>query len=271
MGKTYSTGVVLSGGGVKGMAHLGALKALQEEGFEPKVFSGSSVGAVISAFLAAGSPPDAILEFFQENKTIFRWQNFSLTGPGIMNTERYEEMFEPWFEGKTFESLDHPLFICATDILKGNFRIFSEGDLIQPILASVAVPGFFTPVEIEGAWYVDGGVMNNFPIEPLQDDCQTLLGIFVAPIRKFDKKEITNSIRLWQRASNLSFAAASLQKFDHCHCVIYPQSLWNYGLFDTGKLEEIYQLGYQFTRDHMDRILKALDSSSKGKLIEEKV
>lgn len=264
MEQDYQIGVVLSGGGVKGMAHLGAMKALNEHGIKPEIFSGSSVGAIVGAFLAANYSPSDILEFFKSNKTIFRWQHFSMRKPGLLDAEKYQEMFDPWLEGTTFESLERPLFICATDVLNGHYQVFSTGDLVRPLLASAAVPGFFTPVEIEGEWFVDGGVMNNFPVEPLVNRCSAIIGSYVSPVRRLQKSEITHSIKLWQRATDLSFAAASVHKFPDCHYVLYPQELWKYNIFDTGKLDEIFQVGYQFAIDHMDSIRKALPSVKPG-------
>ena len=103
MERTKTIGLVFSGGGVRGAAHAGILKALEENGIQPDILSGSSAGALAGALYAANFKPEDILRFFKENSNVLRWQNFSRTKPGILDTEKYATIFEPWLKEHTFE------------------------------------------------------------------------------------------------------------------------------------------------------------------------
>lgn len=247
-------GLVLSGGGVRGAAHAGVLKALEEHGIEPTQLSGSSAGAMVGALYAAGFEPEEIHRFFKENSSVFQWQNFARGKPGILDADKYARMFEPWLHGHTFETLPKKIHICVTDVLAGKVRFFSSGELVRPILASAAVPGVFTPVEIDDDWYIDGGTMNNFPVEPLMGRCDVLLGSFVSPKKAIKKSELTTTVKLISRASDLTFLAGSQVKFGLCDFVFIPEDLWRYGTFDTKKVDEIYQVGYDHACRKMENV-----------------
>lgn len=256
-------GMVLSGGGVRGIAHAGILKALQENDIEPTKLSGSSAGAMVGALYAAGYQPEEILEFFQMNAAhIFRWKYFYHGKPGFLDAEQYAELFEPWLKEHTFESLSKELHICVTDVLNGETRFFSSGELVKPILASAAIPGVFTPVEIGEDWYIDGGTMNNFPVEPLAGQCDFLLGSYVSLKKIWDKNELTNTLKLVNRANELTFLGGSVSKFQACDLVLAPPELWRYGIFDTKKVQEIYEVGYQFACSKMEDLRVALKKAS---------
>ncbi len=240
-------GMVLSGGGVRGVAHAGALQALGEYGIRPTHISGSSAGAMVGALYAAGCTPKEILHFFKYKTKVLRWKCFARRKPGFMDIEKYEDLFLPYLKDCEFEELAISLNICVTDILKGEAKFFNRGNLIRLILASAAVPGVFTPVEIEGNWYIDGGTMNNFPIEPLLSECDYIIGSFVSPKKTLSRKDLSNSLKVLSRANGLAFIAGSTHKFEACDLFLAPQKLWKYGIFDTHKAEEIFQLGYRHT------------------------
>ncbi|RMG87250.1 MAG: hypothetical protein D6714_02780 [Bacteroidetes bacterium] len=253
-------GLVLSGGGVRGAAHIGLLKVLEAHGLEPTRLAGSSAGAMVGALYAAGYKPDEILDFFRKNTNdIFKWTYFSRRKPGILDAEKYAEMFSPWLSDfKTFEDLHKELHICVTDVLQGRVRFFSSGELVRPILASAAIPGVFTPVEIGEDWYVDGGTMNNFPVEPLIGRCDWLIGSFVSPKQAMDKSELTNTLKLLDRASDLAFLAASISKFGLCDFIFTPPELANYGTFDSKKVDEIYEIGYRYASEKIGELLAVM-------------
>ncbi len=264
-------GLALSGGGVRGAAHAGVLKALEEAGVEPSQLSGSSAGAMAGALYAAGYSPEEILEFFRANAgNIFQWRHFSRHKPGFLDSERYYELFEPWLKGHTFESLSKRLHICVTDVLNGEAHFFSSGELLRPILASAAIPGVFTPVEIDGRWYIDGGTMNNFPVEPLTGQCDILLGSFVSMKKALNKGELTSTLQLLSRASDLSFLAASLQKFQLCELVFAPVELHQYGIFDTKRIDEIYLAGYDHALRRLEELMPLLERQGKGHSLNKK-
>ncbi len=256
---TMKIGIALSGGGVRGMAHIGALQALEEAGIEPQVIAGASAGAMVGALYARGMKPREVLEFFKTNSNVFRWQHFSRAKPGLLDAELYREMFEDIFPEDDFSVLKKKLYISATDIENARCVLFSEGELIKPLLASAAFPPIFTPVEIQGHWYVDGGVMNNFPVEPLIQQCDFVIGSYVSPVKVMSRDHISNSLRLLHRVNDLVLIAASAAKFSWVDELLLMESLYRYSTFETSKIDEIYEIGYTFTIDRLERIVKSYE------------
>jgi NTE family protein len=194
----YKIGLVLSGGGVKGVAHIGVLKALAEHGIYPDCISGSSAGAMVGALYASGKSPDEIFEIFQKS-AIFKFSNFAVGKPGLIDLEKFKPYFSKYFPEDSYEALKYKLFICTTDLIRGRGKIFQKGPLVDTILASSAFPMVFSPYNINGTLYVDGGIVNNFPVEPLLGKCDYILGVFVNPLKKVTTNKVSNSFRVMER------------------------------------------------------------------------
>ncbi|MDX1769867.1 MAG: patatin-like phospholipase family protein [Arenibacter troitsensis] len=125
--KSKSVGLVLSGGGVKGMAHIGMIQALNEFGISTQSVSGTSVGALVGALYANGNSVEEMLQFFKETP-LFRYNFMTILKPGLLDTERYFDLLARYLPGNTFESLERKLFVVATDLQKGDEKKFSEGE-----------------------------------------------------------------------------------------------------------------------------------------------
>lgn len=241
-------GLVLSGGGAKGMAQIGAIKALEEYGIFPTHIAGTSAGAVVGALYASGANSTEMLHFFKST-SLFTRSKFAYKKPGFINTDKFYDDFKAYFPHDNFSDLKKPLFITATNILKGTLEIFNDGKLIKPILASASFPGVFTPVKMNGTFYVDGGTLNNFPIEPLKGICSKLIGIYVNPLKEIESKELKNSLSVVERSFEINTASRSVAKFFECDLLISPPELNNYGTFSVKDLDKIYNIGYQYTKN----------------------
>lgn len=253
----YRLGVVLSGGGSRGIAHVGVLRALEERNLRPDCIAGSSAGAAVGALYAAGHSTDRILEFF-ETRSPFRLSNLALLKPGLIDTERVVADFRDYFPRDSFDALERKLFVTATDIVNGQLRVFETGPVISAILASCAVPMIFSPVEIDGRHYSDGGIINNFPVEPLRDSCEHILGVYASPLRAVHDGDLHSSIAVLMRALEVGMFFASKAKFEDCDVMICPVGLSAYGTFDTRHAREIYRVGYEATIGRIDAIARAL-------------
>jgi len=192
--------MVLSGGGARGLVHAGVLQAMAEQGIEPQVLAGSSAGAIVAALHAAGYSGEEILEFFVE-KNPLRLSKLSLVKPGIFDTDKAVGDFLEYFPENTFEALNKRIFLAATDIVEAKPEIFASGPLIPAILASASTPLLFTPTEIDGHWYSDGGIVNNFPVEPLLGHCDLLLcPTELSRFGTFDTKHFQEIMQVGYRA-----------------------------------------------------------------------
>ncbi|MFT5736415.1 MAG: NTE family protein [Maribacter sp.] len=242
--QSKSLGLVLSGGGVRGMAHIGVIKAMQEFGLDAKLVAGSSVGALIGALYANGSSVLDMMRFFKETP-LFKYNYFAVARPGLINTERYIDTFKAYFPHDSFESLQKEFFVVATNLELGQEEFISSGELIKPLLASAALPPIFSPVRYKDMLYADGGIMNNFPSEPVVGKVDFVIGSNVSIVSKLQKKDLNNSIQLAGRVTGLMIYAINREKIDKCDLVFEPQELEHIGILDRKGLEKAYSIGYE--------------------------
>jgi NTE family protein len=168
--------------------------------------------------------------------------------------------FREYFPEDSFEALKIRLFLTATDIVNARLKIFESGPLISAILASCSMPMVFTPTEIDGRWYVDGGVLNNFPIEPLRGRCDVVLGHYASPLRRLHNDDIDGVLAVSERALEVGMHFTSKEKFHECDVMLRCPELIQYGLFDTKHHHEIFELGKRTTLAAMGSIKQALDA-----------
>ena len=247
-----NTGLVLSGGGMRGVAHIGVIKALEEHDIYPTHISGTSAGAVVGALYAGGVTWSEMLNFFK-TIPIFHTNRYALSKPGFIDSEKFYNNFKLFFPEDDFSTLKKPLYITATDIINGSLKIFHKGQLIRPILASASVPGMFTPIKIGADYYVDGGVLNNFPTEPLQKDCEKIIGVYVNPLKKINIIDLKHAYSVVERAYKIKSASESIIKFAHCDTVISPEGLAGYKTFDMNGIDEIFELGYSAAKRILEK------------------
>lgn len=164
-GRHLCVGLVLSGGGARGFAHVGVLRVLEREGARFDVIAGTSMGAIIGALYAAGHRADRIEEII--NGVSWRDVVDLSLRTGLMKGERLHELLEEHLP-VTFEELDVPLAVISTDIESGEEVVHTEGDLITAVRASAGFPGAFEPVHMAGRSLSDGGIVNNLPINAAQ-------------------------------------------------------------------------------------------------------
>ncbi|NEV94993.1 patatin-like phospholipase family protein [Psychroflexus sp. YR1-1] len=239
-------GLVLSGGGMRGAAHIGVIKALEEHGIFPTHISGASAGAIVGALYAYGYDWETMFKFFKTFQ-LLDFKKYALGKPGIIDAEKFYPQFSALLKDDNFSALKKSLTITATDILKGNLKTFSEGELIKPILASAAFPGFFAPVKIEDSFYIDGGVLNNFPISVLKPKCDIIIGSYVNGYDAISIKDLKHFHNVVERTFKLKSVKEDYKKFKHCDLVIVPKALGKYGTFDKKYLNDIFNIGYSAT------------------------
>ena len=168
----------------------------------------------------------------------------SLGKMGLINSNKYPALFEKFLSCTTFEELSIPLYVAATNLLSGKITYFSKGDLIAPMVASSALPPYFSPIKIGEGVYCDGGLLNNFPIEPLKGKCDVLIGSFINPLESVEEKDLSNPIKFFQRIYNVIMDGSYEKKFKKCDFV-FLQELSNIGVLDTKQIDAAFEYGYQ--------------------------
>jgi NTE family protein len=252
--KPYKIGIALSGGGIKGLCHAGVLKALEEHGIKPDIISGVSSGSVVGALYADGYSPDEIAKLF-EDISFRRMTKIQIPDGGFFRIDAFQRFMSKNLRAKTFEELKIPLRVVATDLDKGQSVTFTSGKLLDPIIASCSIPVLFSPKIIDGVHYVDGGVLKNFPVSTIRNECDKVIGINASPLvaDKF-KPSILN---VAARSYNFMFKANILHDKELCDLLIEPVDMGNYETFDVDKGREIFELGYRTTSQMLENKLDA--------------
>jgi NTE family protein len=243
------TNLVLSGGGARGIAHLGVIKALIEFGFDICAISGVSSGAIAGAFIAAGKTPEETLEIAMEH-AIFNIKNPPFTF-GLFRKQNMKKVLEKYFTDNAFESLKIPLTAAATNINNGQTEFFSTGELIMPLIASSALPILFSPVEINKNQYLDGGLLNNLPIEPFHKDPLICIGVHVNPVGC--SNYLNSRLKIIERSIELSVYKNIGQRKHYCNLFIEPPQLCNYSTFDFSKAKDLFKTGYDYAITFLDK------------------
>jgi NTE family protein len=166
--KVPAIGLALGGGFARGIAHVGVLKVLEEEGIPIRVVTGTSVGALIGASYCSGLCATELEEVARSVRftSFARW---TLSRYGFASNDRMVAFLARTLRVRTFEELRIPLGVTATDFNTGEGVIFHSGPIVDPVRASCAYPGMFLPVNIRGRWLVDGMLSHPVPTRPLRE------------------------------------------------------------------------------------------------------
>jgi len=238
-------GIALSGGGVKGFAHLGVLKALEEKGIEADVLAGVSAGAIVGSFIAAGKKPKEVMELINKND-FFDFAKLGIPDRGFFTLGNMTENLEKLLGAKTFEELKIPFYVGVANIEKARMEYFSSGELVKIIQASSSIPVLFSPVEINGDLYVDGGLFENIPVNPLLNKCDKLIAINVMPVNLKEKIESITDMAV--RTFQLKTAVNAMKLREKADIYIEPAGVEKYNILNTKYSQELYELGYNYAK-----------------------
>lgn len=242
-------GLVLSECGARGIAHIGVLKALEELNMKPDIISGTSFGAIIGAFYAAGYSIPEITDIVTRN-TIFHLRDLAFSHDGLFHLN--ENTFRRYFKKKTIEELKIPLYISAIDLSRGTPVVYSKGDIAKAIIASLAIPILFQPVKHRQTHLINGGFTNSFPIEPLVGKCDFIIGVYANPLVKL--RIVSGRINVFDRKYYLSVYKDVQFKKSLCDLFIEPALLVKYRIFNFKEANELIEIGYQYTMGFKEKI-----------------
>ena len=246
--KKYKTGIVLSGGGARGFAHLGVLQALNEADIFPEIVSGTSAGALAGVLYCDGFTPKEILKIMGSHSRL-DYMKPTMPRDGLLQISGIAKILENNLKAGSFQELKIPLFVAATDLNNGRTVYFSEGPLIDPVIASSSIPVLFKPVIINNIHYVDGGVLDNLPIKPIENLCGLIVGSYVNPVGYEEK--ISGLISLAQRTFMLSMSKEVIEKSKKFDLFIAPPELKNFSILDPEKASDLFKIGYKATREKL--------------------
>ncbi|WP_417428869.1 patatin-like phospholipase family protein [Halpernia sp.] len=244
-------GLVLSGGGTKGVAHAGVLKFLEEKNIIPEILACCSAGSIVGSLYAVGKKPEEILEFFK-SVYFFNWRHFTINKPGLVSSSIFSEYLLPVFGELTLGELEKDVRIIATELITGEQRIFGRDfKIVDAIIASCCIPGITTPYIVGDEMFSDGGVLNNFPADIIKADCEKMIGVYVSMPEDASMESLSTIRSVTTRAYELLSHRTEIHKFAYCDWFITSKKLASYGTFErkAHRLEEIFDIGYQAAKE----------------------
>lgn len=242
LSKTKKIGLALSGGGIRGVSHLGVMQALTDQGIEFSHISGTSAGAIAASFFAAGYAPKEVLQIIKETK-LLKLLRPSIGSAGLISILRARFLFAKYIPHNSFQKLKIHVTISSVDLGEGKLVYFTDGELDMAILASCCLPGIFKPIIINEHMYIDGGILNNFPVEPLIGNCDLIIGSSCNHLPVVT--EIKSFGSLVDRAAMIAINSSLNMHKILCDIVIEPHGLGGFGIFETDAADEIYMIGYE--------------------------
>ena len=277
-------GLVLSGGGAKGFAHIGVLKALEKAGVKIDYIGGTSMGAVVGGLYASGYSATQIDSIFyntnfdellqdyipRSSKSFYEKRNdelYAISLPfhklkigipialskGMYNYSLLSKLTHKVRYIKDFDKLPIPFLCVATDIEKGEPVILRSGYLAQAMLASSAFPSLFSPVEIDGRLLIDGGVINNYPVEEVRNmGADIIIGVDVQDDLK-DRKSLNDATRILVQITNLDMIKSMQEKKKITDIYIKPD-ISNYGVISFNEGQKIVKKGEEATMLELEKL-----------------
>lgn len=242
----YKLGIALGGGAARGYAHLGALQALKEKGIEADIYSGTSAGSIVGAFMAAGNEPNEVFTLMKRN-SIFDFASITLPTAGLMSLDNLSKHLKKHIQFENIEDLPTPLIITAANMFKGKVSYISEGPLLQAVQASSSIPVLFAPVEIKGDLYSDGGIFDNLPFKPLEKICSEIIAIDICPIRPI--AELKNLAQVALRTFELGVNGHNKKGGLNKRILIAPEGIEKFDLMDAKNADKLFECAYNHTKN----------------------
>lgn len=255
-------GLALGSGGAKGMAHIGALRAFEENGIEFDVVAGASIGSIVGAFYADRYRADEILHLletvnFKEITNMFMVK---------MDTVGLEDVINRYIGDLSFNELKKPFMCTATDYRTGEEVDLKEGSVAKALCASSSYPPFFKPVEIDGRLLVDGAFSNAVPADlARQIGAQFVVGIDLSAFKK-EKKSIIGD---WLAKMPFEYGNTSQKGYDNSDIMLKPP-LSEYSAASFSGLHEMYEIGYETAMKEMPAVKEGIAALNGAKAAKKK-
>lgn len=233
-------GLALGGGGARGAAHIGVLKHFEKLGIKPDLISGTSAGAIVAALYAFNVSLDKIEASLKSMKPV-SLSAFQINGLGLFENRDLKRVLEEHLQGKDIEDASIPISFVCTDINSGKRVVLRSGNIVDAVMASCAVPGIYLPVEINGQFLVDGGLVENVPIIALRElgsNITVAVNLNGAP--KYHK--VNNSLDAISNAMDIAIDNRTLSQLKNADIVI-GLDLIKFSRFSREHIDELIEEG----------------------------
>jgi len=252
----YPIGISLSGGGARGIAHIGVLQALLENDICPQVVSGSSAGAIVGLFYAAGYSPSEIMDVVKKS-SLFKIFSFGIGTSGLSDLSYLENLITEKISHNRFDQLSIPFYAAVSNITDGYCEYLNTGLLSEVVVASCSIPLVFKPAKFNNKTYIDGGFFDNLPIKPIRSLSEKLIAVNVNP-SKFEK-DPNNVLSISQRCFDLSIWRNTAEQINQANVFIDVEEAATYRLIDVARADNLYKAGYEKTIRQIPDILSVIN------------
>ena len=231
----------LSGGGARGAIHVGVLKYLEDEEYHIKSIAGTSIGALIGVMIASGMKSDQILNLMG-TKAIRHFVKASFSSRNaLFNMSGVRKILNEHIPHNDLEKLEIPLTACSTNLTKDEASYISTGKLDDAVIASCSIPIVFDPINIDGDLHCDGGLLNNLPVQALNDQAYTKLAVHV---NNYNVPELTTYKDIVQRVINVAVGHTAKEGRSLADKLIEPYLPHPYPTLDLKATNELFNIGY---------------------------
>lgn len=245
-------GLALSGGTAKVIAHIGVIRALEEAGMVPDVLVGTSGGSLVAVVYASGKSVDDMVTMAEG----INWRKLArvrIPRLGLFSNQGVAELVRDTVGDLHFEDLRIPTHVVTTDLLSGEKVVFSSGPVAPVVQASSSIPQIFSPVEIDGGLYADGGFVEYLPVETLLEHaCEWNVGVHLGAYADFSHppRHLLSMIMRTIGIVAVRNARISAQLAD----VVIAPDMRGFGSFDLGRAEDLIEAGYEAGLDGIARL-----------------
>ncbi|MCB9246714.1 MAG: patatin-like phospholipase family protein [Flavobacteriales bacterium] len=247
-------GLALGGGAVLGAAHIGVLHAIEELQIPVGWISGTSIGSLISALFAFGKTASEMESMLMD----LSWRDvseLSLSKYGLLTNSKVKGFLKKHIGSKNFEDAFIPLAVVATDITTGDRVVLQQGNVLDAVMASMSIPGVYKPVRIGNQMLVDGGVVENVPVETLKElGADFTIGVDVNTRHKLSKPD--NIIQVLANSFHFLISNATKYQASQADLLIQPD-LTAYNWIDPRQAKGLMRKGYEEARAVLDGVLHA--------------
>lgn len=243
-------GLALGGGAVLGAAHIGVLRAMEEMNLEVSFVSGTSIGAFVGSLFAFGHTSKEI----EEIALNLSWMDISgiaLFESGILSNEKFGKLLSKSLGEKNIEDAKIPLAVIATDISNGEKVILKKGSVVQAVMASTCLPGVFSPVKCDNILLVDGGIVENIPIDTVKSlGAEYVIGVDLNAMKTYNKPDSILDVMI--NSFHFTLKAAAKYQTEDAELLITPD-LSKFNMVSTDQIKELIEQGYKDAKEAFDK------------------
>lgn len=242
-------GLALGGGAVLGAAHIGVLRAVEKMNLEISFISGTSIGAFVGALFAFGHTSKEIEEIALD----LNWMDISgiaLFESGILSNAKLGKLLSKSLGEKDIKDANIPLAIIATDISSGEKAVLKKGPVVQAIMASTCIPGVFSPVEFNNQLLVDGGIVENIPIDTVRNmGAEYVIGVDLNAIKTYNKPEGILDVMI--NSFHFTLKTAAKYQTKDANLLITPE-LSKFNMVNTDQIKDLIEQGYKDAKQALE-------------------